>query len=160
MKAFQVFETLKEWEHYLVGKESVLYSIVLRPGPMAGPVRGPGFGFWRDHRVGRVNSLFLKKSKRRHFSKKKKQKSTGCNRFLTRFCRVSRVNLPGHPSHTESWLFLFFFQPDPVPVPGRSGPGSTRRVGPGFKTIAFTASKRLISIKMLILQCKMKCLIK
>jgi len=45
MKAFQVFETLKEWEHYLVGKESVLYSIVLRPGPMAGPVRGPGFGF-------------------------------------------------------------------------------------------------------------------
>ena len=85
MKAFQVFETLKEWEHYLVGKESVLYSIVLRPGPMAGPVRGPGFGFWRDHRVGRVNSLFLKKNQNDVILVKKENKSQQvCN-------RVSRV---------------------------------------------------------------------
>ena len=30
MKAFQDFETLKKWEHYMIGKECVLYSIIMR----------------------------------------------------------------------------------------------------------------------------------
>jgi len=91
-----------------------------------------------------INLDYLKKNQNDVILvKKKKQKSMGCNRFLIGFCRVIRVT----PSHD----FFYFFQPGPVPAPGRSGPGSTRQAGPGFKTIAFTASKRLISIKMLIL---------
>ena len=32
----------------------------------------------------------------------------------------------------------FFLRPGPVPGPGRPGPGSTRRAGPGFKTMSKT----------------------
>jgi hypothetical protein len=46
----------------------ILLTIVLRPGL----IQGPGSGFWRDHRIGWVNSFFLK-SKRRRFSKKNKK---------------------------------------------------------------------------------------
>jgi hypothetical protein len=57
-------------------------TIVLRPSP----VQGPGSGFWLGHRVGRVNSFFKKKSKRRRFSKKNKTKKNKsqrvCNRVL------------------------------------------------------------------------------
>jgi hypothetical protein len=43
--------------------------------------------------------------------------------------------LPGQPAGSAgSLLFLFFHQPGSIPPPGRSGPGSTRRIKPGFKT--------------------------
>jgi hypothetical protein len=78
-------------------------TIVLRPGP----VQGSGFGFWLGHLVwpGRPGQFFLKKSKQRHFSKKKSQRV--CNRVLTgSTCRVSRVTL--------GFSFLcFFFNPPP-----------------------------------------------
>jgi hypothetical protein len=32
----------------------------------------------------------------------------------------------------------FLLRPGPVPCPGRPGPGSTRRAGPGFKTMVLT----------------------
>ena len=32
----------------------------------------------------------------------------------------------------------FLLRPGPVPGPGRPGPGSTRRAGPGFKTMSKT----------------------
>jgi hypothetical protein len=43
--------------------------------------------------------------------------------------RVFDRVLLGQPGHTEFFLTLFFFQPGPVPTPGRPGPGSTRRAG-------------------------------
>jgi hypothetical protein len=46
-----------------------------------------------------------------------------------------RVDPPGQPGHTGFFLPPFFHQPGPVPALGRPGPGSTRRAGPGFKTI-------------------------
>jgi hypothetical protein len=42
--------------------------------------------------------------------------------------RVDRVSPGQFPSG-------FFPSPGPVPSPGRPGPGSTRRAGPGFKTL-------------------------
>ena len=42
--------------------------------------------------------------------------------------RVDRVS----PGQFLSW---FLPQPGLVPGPGRPGPGSTRRAGPGFKTL-------------------------
>jgi hypothetical protein len=49
-----------------------------------------------------------------------------------------RVDPLGQPGHTGFFLPLFFHQPGPVPAPGRPGPGSTRRAGPGFKTMVKT----------------------
>ena len=84
-------------------------------------------------RIAGVN-FYFKKIKRRCFSKKKKQKSTGCNRVF------DRVNLPGH---TRSWLFLFFLQPGPVLAPGRLDPGSTHRAWPDFKTVLESSAEGL-----------------
>jgi hypothetical protein len=50
---------------------SNIWTIVFKPGSVAGLVQGPGSGFWPGHRVGRVNLYFKKNSKRRRFSKKK-----------------------------------------------------------------------------------------
>jgi hypothetical protein len=68
-------------------------------------------------RIARV--IFKKKSKRRRFSKKTKQKSTACNRV---FDQVSRV--------TPGFFFPFFssIQPDFIL-------GSTSRAGPDFKAM-------------------------
>jgi hypothetical protein len=83
--------------------------IVLRPGPVADPVQDPT-GF--DRVTGSAGLvLFLKKLKRRRFSKNKKQKSTG----LQPGCRANP------PGHTEFFLPPFFLQPGPVPAPGRAG---------------------------------------
>jgi hypothetical protein len=63
---------------------------------VAGPVQGPGF----DRVTGSV--LFLKKKlKRRRFSKKKRQNSTGLQ-------PGHRVNPQGKPGHTGFFLSLFF----------------------------------------------------
>jgi hypothetical protein len=93
--------------------------IVFRPDP----VQGPGSRFW----PGRPDQFFyLKKSKRRRFSKKK---STGCNQVF------DRVN---PPSHTRFFFPLFFLQPGLVSTPGKPGPGSTYRAGPDFKIMIIT----------------------
>jgi hypothetical protein len=107
-----------------------------------------------------INLDYLKKNQNDVILVKKKTKVNGLQPIFDQVLSGQPGQLAGSSESHRVMTFLIFFQPDPVPVPGRSGPGSTRRVGPGFKTIAFTASKRLISIKMLILQCKMKCLIK
>ena len=60
--------------------------IVLRLGPVAGPVQSPGSGFWPGHQVGQVSFFFLKKSKRRRFSKTKNKKKTKVNEFATGSC--------------------------------------------------------------------------
>jgi len=88
-----------------------LTSIVFR----SRPVQGPGFGFWSSHRVGRVNFF---KSKQRRFSKK-----TKVNGLQSGFWS----SLPG--SHR---VFSY-----PIFSSTRSGSslGSTRRAGPGFKTM-------------------------
>jgi len=57
--------------------------------------------------------------------------------------RVSRVDPAGQPDHTGFFLPPFFHQPGPVPDPGRPGPGSTRRAGPGFKTMVSCVYKYL-----------------
>ena len=36
----------------------------------------------------------------------------------------------------------FLLRPGPVPCPGRPGPGSTRRAGPGFKTMLSAVQKK------------------
>jgi len=106
-------------------KSSWLETKVFKPGPRLGfriLIGSSGFD-----RVGRVNSYFKKISKRRRFSKKKKVNG------------LQPVFWPGQPAgSTGSWLMLFFHQPGPVPTPGRSGPGSTRWAGPGFKTLLET----------------------
>jgi hypothetical protein len=56
----------------------------------------------------------------------------GCNRVFNRVLSGGRVNLPGY---TGFFLSLFFLKLGPVSAPGRSGPGLTRRAGPGFKII-------------------------
>jgi hypothetical protein len=102
---------------------------------VAGPVQGPGSGFWPGHRVwpGRPGQFFFlkKKSKRCRFSKKKNKSQRVCHRVLTGSCRVTgstrRVSRV-----TPGFSFpRFFINPARV---GR-GPGSTRRAGPGFKTM-------------------------
>ena len=50
---------------------SNIWTIVFKPGPVAGLVQGLGSGFWPGHLVGRVNLYFKKNSKRCRFSKKK-----------------------------------------------------------------------------------------
>ena len=107
------------------------WSISFRPVP----VQGPGFGFRSGYRVVRVNFFF--KSKRCHFSKKKKEKLTGCNRVFNKV-------LPGQLGHrvTPGFSFpYFFFQLSPVPALGWLGPESTRRASPGFKTMPWRLKK-------------------
>ena len=113
----------------------ILKNMLLRveweaPAPIVfrlSPIQGPGSRFWPGHRIAWVN-FFLKKSKRRRFSKKK---STGCNRVF------DRVNPLGH----TGFFFLYFFfnparfQPLVGRVPGRPGPGSICQAEPGFKTM-------------------------
>jgi hypothetical protein len=111
-----------------------LGRIVLRPGPVAGPVQGPGSRFWSGHRVltgspDRPGQLFFFKSKRRRFSKKtKKIKVNGfATGFWSGFTGLAR-------SH-RIFFSLVFFQSGPVPAPDRSGPRSTYRTGSSFKTM-------------------------
>jgi hypothetical protein len=83
---------------------------------MADPAQGPGSRFWPGHRVARVNSDFLKKSKWRRFSKKK----TKVNGLQSSFW----PSLSG--SAGSCWVLTssIFFKPDPIPVSGRpAGPG-------------------------------------
>ena len=93
-------------------RQLVIINIVLRLDPVAGP-------------VGSI--LFFFKSKQRRFSKK----ITKVNRFAT--------GSPGQPAGLAGshrfFLSPFFLQPGRVPAPGLPGPGSTRRVGSGFKTM-------------------------
>ena len=56
----------------------------------------------------------------------------GCNLV---FDRVLTGQPAGWPGHTGSWIFLFFYQPNPVPAPGRPVPRSTRQAEPSFKTM-------------------------
>jgi hypothetical protein len=75
--------------------------------------------------VGRVNFYFKKNSKRRRFSyKKKKNKS---QRVATGFLNES----PGQPAGSHRVVAYAIFSST---RPG-SIPGSTRRAGPGFKTL-------------------------
>jgi hypothetical protein len=64
---------------------------------VAGPVQGPGF----DRVTGSVLFLKKKKLKRRRFSKKKGQNSTGLQ-------PGHLVNPQGKPGHTGFFLSLFF----------------------------------------------------
>ena len=80
-----------------------------------------------DRSPGRPGQVFfLKKSKRRRFSKKK-QKSTGCNRVFDRV-------LPGQSNcnhiYIRFFISLFFLQLGLVPAPGRPA-------RPGFKTMVW-----------------------
>jgi hypothetical protein len=93
---------------------------VFKPGSVAGPVQGPGFGFWPG-RPGQF--LFLKKIQNGIVLVKKK------------FNGLQPGFWPGFAGSTGSWLMLFFHQHGPVLAPGRPGPGSTLRAGPGFKTL-------------------------
>jgi len=68
---------------------------------------------------GRPNQFFfLKKSKRRRFSKKNK-KIIKVNGFATGSWPGRRVNPPGQLGHAGFFLPLFFLQPSPVPAPDR-----------------------------------------
>jgi len=64
--------------------------------------------------------------------KEKKKRETG-----------SQPGLPGSPGFRVDRVFPgqlpggFLLRPGPVPGPGRPGPGSTRRAGPGFKTVDY-----------------------
>ena len=111
--------------------------IVLRSSPVVGPVQNLDSGFWPDHQVliwslgidriaGSAGSIlfFLKKSKRRRFSKRKTKKKV--NGFEAGSCRVNRV--AGSYQVFPSFIFS-------LTRPG-SGPGSARWAGPGFKTMA------------------------
>ena len=94
-------------------------TIVFKPGQVASSVQDSGSGFWPGHQVGRVNPYFKKIQNGIVFVKK----STGCIPVFNRvFPSQSdyRVNLQGH---IRSSLFLFFFQPGPVPAPDQpAGP--------------------------------------
>jgi len=81
------------------------------------PARWPAWSKARVSGFDRVNSYFLKNSKRRRFSKKKKK----LNGLQPGFW-------PGFAESAGSWLMQFFHQPGLVPAPGRAGPG--------FKTLA------------------------
>jgi hypothetical protein len=91
------------------------HSFQTRPGPrlgfrvLIGSLCRPGQFFFKNQ-----NDVVLVK----------KNKS---QRVATGYCRVT--------GSTEFFLTLFFLQPSPVPASGRPGHGSTRRAGPGFKTI-------------------------
>jgi len=46
---------------------------------------------------------------------------------------LNKLSLQHKHIHPNIWFFL---KPGPIPAPGQPGPGSTRRAGPGFKTMA------------------------
>jgi len=94
---------------------------VLRSGPVAGPVQGPGSGFWPGHRVwpGRPGQFLKKKNQNDVVLVKKTKKKV--NGFVTGSCRVNRVDPPGQPGYTGFFLPSFFHQPGPV-TPGFSFP--------------------------------------
>jgi hypothetical protein len=74
--------------------------------------------------------LFIKKLKWCCFYKKKKNKNQwNAIEFLTGSCQVNPQG------HTGFFLFLFFLQPDLVPVPDQLDPESTRQIRPNFKTM-------------------------
>jgi len=50
----------------------------------------------------------------------------------------SRVDPPGRPGFPGPIPERVLPPPGPVPGPGQPGPGSTRRAGPGFKTLELT----------------------
>jgi len=56
------------------------------------------------------------------------------------FDRVDRVSPSQFPSG-------FLPPPGPVPGPGRPGPGSTRRAGPGFKTLLNSLDLEFVMLK-------------
>ena len=98
------------------------HSFQTRPGGQPGP--RPGFRILIGSPGLLGQFFFFLNQNNVILVKKKKQISTGCNRVL--------------PGHTGFFLHLFFLQPDSVPAPSRPGPRSTRRVGPGFKTMVQT----------------------
>ena len=108
----------------------LIIVIVFKPGLVAGPVQGLGSGFWPGHQVARVNSFFKKKSKWRHFSKKKMSIS-----YNQVFDRVLSGQPARQPGHTGFFLSLFFLQPGLVSAPNRPDPKSTCRAELNFKTI-------------------------
>ena len=109
-------------------------TIVLRPSP--------GSGFWLGHRVGRVNSFFKKKNQNdvvlvKKNKTKKKQKSTGLQPGLAGLTG-SPGQLAGSARSHRVFSSLVFSSTSPVPTPGRPGLETTRRAGPGFKTMFLT----------------------
>jgi hypothetical protein len=88
--------------------------------------------------TGSAESILKKKNQNDIVLVKKNKSQRVCHRVLTGSCRVSRVDPAGQPGHTGFFFPSFFRQPGPVPAPGRPGPGSTRRAGPGFKTMVCT----------------------
>ena len=74
-------------------------SIVLRPGPMVGPVQGPGSGFWPS----RPSQFFFLKKNQNDVVLVKKTKNIKVNGFEAGSCRVSQV--PGRPGQfpTRFW---------------------------------------------------------
>ena len=112
-------KTIHTWNSFLRSFEPAFIN----------PVR---FKLWIPDfdRVSRVNFDFLKKSKRRFFSKKQ----TKINGLQLGFW-LNLAGSTGSPGHAEFWLFLFFLKPGPVPAPGQPSLGSTHRAGSGFKTM-------------------------
>jgi hypothetical protein len=104
-------------------------SFKTRPGPRLGfrvLARSPGL-------TGSAGSILLKKNQNDVVLVKKKQKKTKANGFVTgSWPGLARsAGSPGRPAGSHRVF------PSPVfssTRPG-SGPGSTRRAGPGFKTI-------------------------
>jgi hypothetical protein len=100
--------------------EIIAAVIVFKPGLMADPVQGLGSGFWLGHREPE-SIFFLNQNDVVLF---KKQKSTGCNQVFDRV-------LPGQPAGSHRVFHSPIFSST---WPG-SSPESTRRAGPGFKTM-------------------------
>jgi hypothetical protein len=96
--------------------------IVFKPSLVAGSVQGPGSGFW----PGRPDQFLILKKIQNGVVLVKKQK-TKVNGLQPCFWPWSTES-PGHD------FFYFFYQPDPVPAPSRSGLGSTHLTEPGVKT--------------------------
>jgi hypothetical protein len=108
-----------------MNSKSKQISKVFEPGP----VQGPGSGFWPGHRVlaGSAGSIpILKKIQNGVVLVKKKKSQRVATRFLTGFCRVA-----GQPAGSHRVMAYAIFSST---RPG-SSPGSTRRAGPGFKTL-------------------------
>ena len=103
---------------------SFLLCIVFRPARWAAwfNVRIPSF----DRVTGSSGSIFFLKSKRRCFSKKKKNQRVA-TKFLTGSCRVNRAH--------RVFSSPIFSSTRPGSSPGSAGPESTRRAGPSFKSM-------------------------
>ena len=77
--------------------------------------------------------------RRRLMTGRVKKKVTGSHPGLAGWTG-SRVDPSGRPGQFPSG---FWPPPGPVPCPGRPGPWSTRRAGPGFKTMIQSVSPRM-----------------